>query len=145
MAGMSRDHTGADPAAVAELLGMMPLAATLGISLASATRSEVRGRMDWSPERCTAHGVLHGGALMALADSLGGICAYLNLPAGALTATITSSTSFIRAVREGTVTAVSRPLHAGRTVIVVQTDLHDSAGRLAAQVTQSQAVLAGPS
>jgi uncharacterized protein (TIGR00369 family) len=145
MAGMGRDDSRAGPADVAELLGMMPLAATLGISLDSASPSEVRGRMDWSPERCTARGVLHGGALMALADSLGGICAYLNLPPGALTATITSATSFIRGVREGSVTAVSRPLHAGRTVIVVQTDLQDSAGRLAAQVTQSQAVLTGPS
>jgi len=136
-----------DPSAgradTAGLLGMMPLAATLGIVLDSASPAEVRGRMGWSPERCTAGGVLHGGALMALADSLGGICAYLNLPPGARTATITSATSFIRGVREGSVTAASRPLHVGRTVIVVQTDLRDSAGRLAAQVTQTQAVLGG--
>ncbi len=88
---MALDETGDGPADVAELLGMMPLAATLGILLDSASRREVRGRMDWSPGRCTARGMLHGGALMALADSLGGICAYLNLPPGALTATITSS------------------------------------------------------
>ena len=89
--------------------------------------------------------MLHGGALMALADSLGGICAFLNLPSGAQTTTVTSTTSFMRGVREGEVTAVARPLHAGRRVIVVQTDLHDDGGRRVAQVTQTQAVLGGDS
>jgi 1,4-dihydroxy-2-naphthoyl-CoA hydrolase len=79
---------------------------------------------------------------MALADSLGGICAFLNLPPGALTATTSSATVFTRAVRSGEVTAVTRPLHVGRTVIVVQTDMTDDAGRRVAQVTQTQAVLA---
>jgi 1,4-dihydroxy-2-naphthoyl-CoA hydrolase len=65
---------------------------------------------------------MHGGALMALADSLGGICAYLNLPSGAQTTTVTSNTSLLRAVR-GEVIGVPRPLHAGRTILVVQTDL----------------------
>jgi uncharacterized protein (TIGR00369 family) len=78
---------------------------------------------------------------MALADSLGGICAFLNLPPGAGTATISSSTVFTRAVRDGEVSAVSRPLHVGRTVIAVQTDLSDAAGRRVAQVTQVQAVI----
>ena len=80
---------------------------------------------------------------MALADSVGGICAYLNLPSGAQTTTITSTTSFMRAVRDGEVTAVARPLHAGRTVIVVQTELRGDGGRLVAQVTQTQTVLRG--
>jgi uncharacterized protein (TIGR00369 family) len=126
-----------------DLLALMPFATALGIELDAADADEVRGRMAWAPERCTAGGVLHGGALMALADSLGGICAYLNLPSGATTATISSTTSFMRAVREGEVTGVTRPLHAGRSVIVVQTDLHDGAGRRVAQVTQAQAVLQG--
>jgi uncharacterized protein (TIGR00369 family) len=126
-----------------QLLALMPFAVQLGIELDGAAPEEVRGRLAWAPERCTAGGVMHGGALMALADSLGGVCAYLNLPAGAQTTTINSSTSFVRAVREGEVTAVARPLHAGRTVIVVQTDLTDGAGKRVAQVTQSQAVL-GP-
>jgi uncharacterized protein (TIGR00369 family) len=126
---------------VADLLSLMPFAVTLGVVLDSASPAEVRGRLDWAPDRCTADGVVHGGALMALADSLGAICAYLNLPPGAQTATITSATSFIRGIREGSVMGISRPLHAGRTVIVVQTDLLDGAGRLAAQVTQSQSVL----
>ena len=65
-----------------DLLALMPFATALGIELDAAAADEVRGRMAWAPERCTAGGLLHGGALMALADSLGGICAYLNLPSG---------------------------------------------------------------
>ena len=126
-----------------ELVAMMPFAAGLGVVLDAAQPDEVRGHMAWAPERCTTGGLLHGGALMALADSLGGICAYLNLPSGARTATTSSATVFIRAIRDGEVIAVARPLHVGRTVIVVQTDLLDQAGRRVAQVTQTQAVLAG--
>ena len=125
------------------LVTMMPFTAGLGIVLDAAAPDEVRGRMAWAPERCTTGGILHGGVLMALADSLGGICAFLNLPPGALTATTSSATVFTRAVRSGEVTAVTRPLHVGRSVIVVQTDLTDDAGRRVAQVTQTQAVLAG--
>ena len=125
------------------LVAMMPFAAGLGIVLDAAAPGEVRGRMAWAAERCTSGGILHGGVLMALADSLGGICAFLNLPPGALTATTSSATVFTRAVRSGEVTAVTRPLHVGRTMIVVQTDLTDEAGRRVAQVTQTQAVLAG--
>jgi 1,4-dihydroxy-2-naphthoyl-CoA hydrolase len=125
------------------LLRTMPFAASVGMQLDAAEPQEVRGRLQWSPERCTAGGLLHGGALMALADSLGGICAFLNLPPGAQTATLNSTTQFLRGVKEGEVTAVARPLHAGRTVIVVQTDLKDDSGRRVAQVTQTQAVLGG--
>src|SRR5207237_3933264 len=103
----------------------MPFAALVGIELLEADPALVRGRLPWSPERCTAAGVLHGGALMTLADSLGAVCAFLNLPEGSQTTTISSSTAFMRAVREGEVRGVARPLHAGRTVIVVQTDLSD--------------------
>jgi putative phosphoribosyl transferase len=125
------------------LVAMMPFAAGLGIVLDAAAPGEVRGRMAWAAERCTSGGILHGGVLMALADSLGGICAFLNLPPDALTATTGSATVFTRAVRSGEVTAVTRPLHVGRTMIVVQTDLTDEAGRRVAQVTQTQVVLAG--
>jgi uncharacterized protein (TIGR00369 family) len=137
------DGDGALAGRLAELVAMMPFAAGLGVILDAAGPHEVRGRLAWAPELCTTGGLLHGGALMALADSLGGICAFLNLPPGARTATTSSATVFTRAVREGEVTAVARPLHVGRTVIVVQTDLHDRAGRRVAQVTQTQAVLTG--
>jgi uncharacterized protein (TIGR00369 family) len=123
------------------IVAAMPFAQALGIDVSSAEKDEVRGRMDWAPERCTTAGVLHGGALMAFADSLGAVCAFLNLPEGASTSTIESKTNFFRGVREGHVEAVSRPLHVGRRTIVVQTDLYDQAGKRVAQVTQTQAVL----
>ncbi|TMD09995.1 MAG: PaaI family thioesterase [Chloroflexi bacterium] len=124
-----------------ELPFAMPFADLVGVSILSATPEEVRGRLDWSPERCTSLGLMHGAALMALADSVGAVCAFLNLPEGAGTATIESKTNFFRAVREGHVDSVSKPLHIGRTTIVVQTDIFDAAGRRVAQVTQTQAVL----
>ena len=125
------------------LVASMPHAAALGITLESATADEVVGGLDWAPERCTAGGVIHGGALMALADSVGAVCAFLGLPEGAGTATTSSTTHFLRAVREGRVTATARPVHRGRSQIVVRTDLVDGSGRLVATVTQGQVVLSG--
>lgn len=142
--GQAASGAGEGRAELDGLVAMMPFAAGLGIVLDAAAPGEVRGRLAWAPERCTSGGILHGGVLMAFADSLGGVCAFLNLPPGALTATTSSATVFTRAVRSGDVTAVSRPLHVGRTMIVVQTDMTDDAGRRVAQVTQTQAVLAGP-
>ncbi|MFL5838965.1 MAG: PaaI family thioesterase [Thermoleophilaceae bacterium] len=127
-----------------QLLELMPFAKQLGIDLERADPEEVRGSLAWRPELCTAGDAMHGGVLMSLADSLGGICAFLNLPPGAGTATISSTTSFLRAVRQGSVTATARPLHVGRTVVVVQTELRDQDDRLVAQVTQSQGVLQPP-
>lgn len=77
----------------------MPFAAGVGVELEMATAEQVTGRLAWSADRCTAGGMLHGGALMTLADSVGAICAYLNLPSGATTSTLSSSTAFLRAVR----------------------------------------------
>jgi uncharacterized protein (TIGR00369 family) len=136
------ERTGAGANLQGGLDEAMPFGALLGVEVDDAAPAEVRGGLQWSPERCTAGGVLHGGALIGLADSLGGFCAYLNLPEGATgTATVESKTNFFRAVRGGRVSAVSRPLHIGRTFIVVQTDLRDEGGRHVAQVTQTQAVL----
>lgn len=123
------------------IIAAIPFAATLGIKLTAAAPDEVRGQFDWDESRCTMAGVVHGGALMSLADTLGAICAFLNLPEGASTATLESKTNLFRAVRGGTVHAVSKPLHVGRTTIVAQTDLYDDQDRRVAQVTQSQAVL----
>jgi 1,4-dihydroxy-2-naphthoyl-CoA hydrolase len=122
----------------------MPFADTLGLEIVSASVEAVRARLPFDDRLCTAGGILHGGALMSLADAAGAYCAFLNLPDGASgTATIESKTNFFRAVRDGHVDATSRPLHRGRTTIVVETDLHDGAGKHVARITQTQAVLAG--
>jgi 1,4-dihydroxy-2-naphthoyl-CoA hydrolase len=129
-----------------DVAAVAPFAGLLGIEVASAEAEEVRGTLAWAEERCTAGGILHGGALLGFAATLGAVCAFLNLPQaeGATTATVESKTNFFRAVREGsTVTGVARPLHVGRSFIVVQTDLTDDDGRRVAQVTQTQAVLTG--
>ena len=78
---------------------------------------------------------------MTLADSLGGICAFLNVPEGATTSTIESKTKFMRPVRAGTARAATRPLHVGRGTIVLLTEIRDDDERLVAVVTQTQAVL----
>jgi uncharacterized protein (TIGR00369 family) len=120
---------------------LVPFADVLGIEVTSAEADEVRGRMPWAADRCTSAGVLHGGAIMAFADTLGAVCASLNLPEGALTTTIESKTNFFRAVTSGVVDGTARPLHVGRRTIVVQTDLVREDGKRVAQVTQTQAVI----
>ena len=121
----------------------MPFTEVLALEMLAAAPDEVQARISWDERLCTAGGILHGGALMSLADAAGAYCAFLNLPEGATgTATIESKTNFFRAVRDGHVVATSRPLHRGRTTIVVETDLHDAAGKHVARVTQTQAVLA---
>jgi 1,4-dihydroxy-2-naphthoyl-CoA hydrolase len=125
------------------MTALIPFASTLDLELVSAEPERVEGRLSWAPERCTSGGVLHGGALMAMADNFGGVCAYLNLPPQATTSTIESKTNFFRAVRDGRVRSVSHPLHVGRSTIVVQTDLFDEDGRRVGQTTQTQAVVGG--
>jgi len=127
---------------MSELVAAMPFAERLGLSVEAASKDEVRGSFGWTEELCTAGSVLHGGALMAAADSLGAICAYLNVPTGASTATIESKTNFFRAVRGGRISLVSTPLHVGRATIVVQTEVSDDDGQRVALVIQTQAVVA---
>jgi 1,4-dihydroxy-2-naphthoyl-CoA hydrolase len=120
----------------------MPYTQELGVEMLAASPDEVRGRVTWEERLTTAAGLLHGGVLMGLADSVGAFCAYLNLPEGSsATATIESKTNFFSAVRSGVVEARSRPLHRGGRTIVVETDLYDEAGKHVARVTQTQAVL----
>lgn len=121
---------------------LMPLALTLGIRSDEYMAERVVLSLDWAPSLCTAGGILHGGVIMALADSAGGACAYLNLPEDASgTSTIESKTNFLGAVRKGRVTATAAPLHRGGTTIVVETAVRDEAGKLIAKVTQTQLVL----
>ncbi len=126
-----------------DLNRLIPFAGILGIEVTDAAPDEVRGRMPWAAELCTSATVLHGGAIMAFADTLGAVCASLNLPEGAFTTTIESKTNFFRAVTEGVVEGSARPLHVGRRTIVVQTDLTRTDGKRVAQVTQTQAVITG--
>jgi 1,4-dihydroxy-2-naphthoyl-CoA hydrolase len=129
-----------DPTGVFHAL--MPFTATLGIEVLVYAPAEVRARLAWSEGLCTAGGTMHGGAIMALADSTAAACGYLNLPEGAQgTTTIESKTNFLCAVRSGHVEATTRPLHVGRTVIVLETDVVDDGQALVARVTQSQLVL----
>jgi uncharacterized protein (TIGR00369 family) len=124
-----------------DLLAMMPFSSHSGVELLQAEPTEVTGSLAWAPERCTAGGLLHGGAIMTLADSLGAVCAFLNLPEGASTSTIESKTNLFRGVRSGTIKGAATPLHVGRSTIAVQTDVRDDEGRRVALVIQTQAVL----
>jgi len=118
----------------------MPLCAALGITTEEATKERVVLALTWDERWCTTGGLLHGGALMALADSAGAVCAYLNLPEGATgTATIESKTNFLGAVTSGVVRAVSTPLHVGGVTIVVETELRLD-GKLVGKTTQTQNV-----
>jgi 1,4-dihydroxy-2-naphthoyl-CoA hydrolase len=131
-----------DEAATEVLRTFMPLGVTLGIRAERYEAEEVVLALDWAEGLCTSGGLLHGGVVMALADSAGGACAFLNLPPDAAgTATIESKTNFLAGVRGGVVTAASRPLHKGSTTIVVETEVRNDGNRLVAKVTQTQIVL----
>ena len=122
---------------------VMPLCETLGIEAVTLAPEEVVLTLEWTPGLCTSGGVLHGGAVMALADSAGAACAFLNLPDGASgTSTIESKTNFLRAVREGTAIATARPLHVGSGTVVVETEVTND-HHLVAKVMQTQVVLGG--
>lgn len=127
----------AEPSA---LVALMPFSQQLGIVVDEANEDRVIARLDWAPHLCTAGGIMHGGVLMSLADSAGALVAFLGLPEGATTATITSTSQMFRPVTGGTVLATAMPLNRGRTAVTVQTSLHDSERRLVAQTTQIQAV-----
>jgi len=121
----------------------MPFAVHLGIRDPSVDADRGEAWLSWAPHLCTGGGILHGGVLMSFADSLGAAVAYVGLPPGARTATITSTTQMFRPVSAGDVRAVAETLHRGRTTVTVRTSLYDEAERLVAQTTQVQAVLAG--
>lgn len=120
----------------------MPYTERLGVEVLEHSARLVRARIAWAESLCTLGGVLHGGVLMSLADSAAAVCAYLNLPEGTQgTTTVESKTNFLRAVRDGYATAAAEPLHAGRSFIVVETEIHDDRGKLAAKITQTQAII----
>lgn len=122
----------------------LPFARLMGVEITSADKDRVEGRLRVRDDLCTAGGILHGGAMMAFADSLGAVGAFLNLSPGARTTTLESKTNFIGGAQVGTtVTAVSTPLHVGRRSSVWQTRLEGEDGKLVALITQTQMTLEG--
>ena len=121
----------------------MPFAELKGVTFMEADRDRVVARMQVRPDLCTLNQVIHGGALMALADSVGAAATVINLPDDAKgTTTLESKTNFIGAAREGTtLIATATPVHRGRRTQVWQTRLESEDGKLIALVTQTQMVL----
>ena len=120
----------------------LPFAHHIGMTFVSASKDKVVAELLVRPELCTIPAVLHGGAIMAFADTLGAAGTVLNLPDGASTTTIESKTNFIGAAPVGTVgTGECTPVHRGRRTMVWQTRITTSAGKLVALVTQTQMVL----
>jgi len=133
-----------DPFAVIEQ-NKMPFAELLGVRVLSAAPERLTAEMVVRENLCTLPPVLHGGAVMAFADSLGAYATMLNLPAGASTTTIESKTNFLAPAPVGTtVTGECTALHRGRRTMVWQTRITNAQGRLLAIVTQTQMVLEAP-
>lgn len=120
---------------------MMPFTQHLGLDFFEASAERVVARAAWTAERCTANRQLHGGYLMAAADSVGATCAWFNLSQGANTATIESKTNFFRGVKEGHIEMAATPINIGRTTIVIQTDITNGQRELISRTIQTQAVI----
>lgn len=115
----------------------------MGVRITHAAADRVLAELDVRPDLCTVGGVLHGGATMAFADTLGAVGTVLNLPAGQRTTTTDSSTKFIGSAKVGsTASAECVALHRGRTTQVWQTTIRNADGKLCAVITQTQLVLA---
>ena len=114
----------------------------MGVTLVEATPERVVATMKVRPDLCTTGESVHGGALMAFADALGGVGTLMNLPQGARTTTIESKTNFIAGAGVGaTLTGESTPFHRGRTTMVWQTLIRRDDGKLCAVVSQTQLVI----
>lgn len=119
-----------------------PYSESLGMQIVSATLEDVRLQMPVTQALTNRNGVLHGGAIMSLADHAAGTATYLRLPQGAATTTLESKTNFLRPIRLGDVAeARPKPLHLGRTTMIWQTDILRGDGKLCAVVIQTQLVL----
>ena len=120
----------------------LPFANLLGIEIKDAARDKVTAEMAVREDLCTRPAVLHGGAVMALGDTLGAVATMLNLPEGAGTTTIESKTNFLAPAPGGsTVVAECTPIHRGKRTMVWQTRISTKEGKLVAIVTQTQLVL----
>ncbi|MFC3071334.1 PaaI family thioesterase [Phenylobacterium soli] len=130
-------------AAIVQDVGM-PFANLMGVEILEREKSRIVGRLTVREDLCTAGGILHGGAYMAFADSLGAIGGFLNLPPGARTTTLESKTNFLGSARVGSrVIGETTPLHIGRRSSVWQTRITAEDGKLLALVTQTQMTVEG--
>ena len=121
---------------------MLPFAELMGVEFVEASPDRILARLRVRPDLCTRPPVLHGGAAMAFADTLGAAGTLLNLPEGAWTTTIESKTNFVAPAPEGSeVVGETMPIHRGRRTMIWQTRISTAAGRLVALVTQTQLVL----
>ena len=119
-----------------------PFARLMGVEVTETTKDAVRGRIHVKPELCTAANIMHGGAIMAFADTLGATGTIVNLPEGAGTTTIESKTNFVAPAPVGTrVIGEATPVHRGRRTMIWQTRVSTPEGRLVALVKQTQLVL----
>ena len=131
-----------DLASIQKLLGAL-FPGLMGVRLTEAAPERVVGEMAVRPDLCTSGGILHGGAIMAFADTLGAVGTVVNLGAGQRTTTTDSSTKFIAGAKVGsTVTGECSALHRGRTTQVWQTSIRNAEGKLCALVVQTQLILA---
>lgn len=131
-----------DPIAAAHERMKDVLPGLLGIEFTEISPERVIAKLAVRPEVCTVGGILHGGSIMAFADTLGATATVANLPPGAGTTTLESKTNFLSAAKVGTtVTGESTPLHRGKTTMVWQTRVTSEAGKLVAVITQTQMVL----
>jgi 1,4-dihydroxy-2-naphthoyl-CoA hydrolase len=120
----------------------LPFAQLLGIEFVSASPERIVAEMTVREDLCTTPAVLHGGAIMAFADTLGAMGTIVNLPQGAGTTTVESKTNFVAPAPVGTrVIGETTPVHRGRRTMIWQTRISSSEGRLVALVTQTQLVL----
>lgn len=123
-------------------VNIMPLARLMGIKLVEQSPDRVVAEMIVREDLCTTNSILHGGAYMAFADTIGAVATVLNLPAGAGTTTVESKTNFISAIKAGEVArAECTPVHRGKTTQVWTTRILRPDGKLAAIITQTQLVL----
>jgi len=119
-----------------------PFARMIGVRMTLVTKERLEAELLVTPDHCTIPATMHGGAMMAFADNMGGCGAFLNMPEGMMTTTVESKTNFLRPVPVGQkALAVTIPVHIGRSLQVWKTEISREDGKLAAIVTQTQMIL----
>lgn len=119
-----------------------PFARMIGVKMTLVTKERLEAELLVTPDHCTIPATMHGGAMMAFADNMGGCGAFLNMPEGMMTTTVESKTNFLRPVPVGQkALAVTEPVHIGKSLQVWKTEIRRDDGKVAAIVTQTQMIL----